>query len=90
MLIFYFTTLGTTEERKTLTYLYEKYKGKLFYTALKFTNNQAMAEDAVHNTFISVIHHKEKIISMDEIDFLKWSVIVVKAKCIDLIRKEKH
>ena len=49
-----------------------------------------MAEDAVHNTFISAMRHKEKILSMDEIDFLKWSVIVVKGKCIDLMRKEKH
>ncbi|MCL2320989.1 MAG: sigma-70 family RNA polymerase sigma factor [Oscillospiraceae bacterium] len=90
MLIFYFTTISTAEERKTLTYLYDKFKGRLFHTALKITNNQVMAEDAVHNTFISAIHHKEKIISMDEIDFLRWSVIVVKGKCIDLIRKEKH
>lgn len=90
MLAIYMSALNTDEERKKLSYLYEKFKKRLFHTALKITRNQTMAEDAVHNTFASAINHKEKFLSMDEIDFYRWSVVIVKGKCIDLLRKEKH
>ena len=83
-------TLSTTEERAKLANLYKKFERRLLFSALKIVHNQAMAEDAVHNTFVSAIQHKFKVLSMDDVDFLKWSVIVIKGKCIDLMRKEKH
>jgi len=88
--LIYLSVVNTHEERHKLTLFYEKFKRRLTFTALNITHNQAMAEDAVHNTFISAMQHKEKILSMDDIDFLKWSVIVVKSKCRDLLRKEKN
>jgi len=84
------SVLNNAEEQHKLSLFYEKFKMRLLSTALNITRNQAMAEDAVHNVFITAIRHKEKILSMDEIDFLKWSVIVVKGKCIDIMRKEKN
>lgn len=89
MLMFYMALLGTDEERLKISDIYEKHKNRLVAVALAMTHNQSMAEDAVHNTFLSIIKHKEKIFSMDETDFFKWSVIVVKAKCIDLFRREQ-
>lgn len=90
MLLFYLAVLSTPEERQKLSFFYEKFKRRLISTALSFTHNQAMAEDAVHNTFISAINHRDKLSSMTEKDFLKWSVIVVKRKCIDILRKDKR
>ena len=90
MMPFSILTLSTSGEKKKLSVLYEKYKRRLFSIALNLTRNQAMAEDAVHNLFVSALRQKKKILAMEEIDFLRWSVIVVKAKCIDVVRKNKY
>lgn len=89
MLMLYLSLLDTDEERLKISDIYEKHKNRLKAIALAMTHNQSMAEDAVHNTFLSVIRQKGKIFAMNEIDFLKWSVIVVKAKCIDLLRRQQ-
>ena len=58
--------------------------------ALKITRqNQAMAADAVHNAFISIIKDKEKYFYLDIKDFHFSAVIIVKNKCIDLLKKKK-
>ena len=58
--------------------------------ALKVTGyNQDMAEDAVHNAFISIIKEKEKYFNPDSRDFRFSAVDIVRNKCIDLLRKEK-
>ena len=82
--------LETGHERNKMTELYEEHRYALLMYALKVTNNnQAMAEDAVHNAFLSIIKEKEKYLYLDSRDFRALSVIIVRNKCIDLLRKEK-
>lgn len=81
--------LETEQERNKMTEIYEEHRHALLLYALKITRNQAMAEDAVHNAFISIIKEKEKYINLDCRDFRLSAVIIVRNKCIDLLRKEK-
>lgn len=53
--------LDTEQERKKVKELYEEHKYALLHDAIKIIKNQDMAEDAVHNAFISIIEKKEKI-----------------------------
>ncbi len=69
--------------------IYEEHKHALLMYALKITRNQAMAEDAVHNAFLSIIKEKDKYLYLDSRDFRFSAVIIVRNKCIDLLRKEK-
>ncbi len=69
--------------------IYEQHRHFLLAYALKIVQNQATAEDAVHNTFISIIEHKEKYFALGSMDFRRSAVIVVRNKCIDLLRKQK-
>ncbi|NLM59808.1 MAG: RNA polymerase sigma factor [Clostridium sp.] len=90
MLALYISMLETGHERNKMTELYEEHRYALLMYALKVTNNnQAMAEDAVHNAFLSIIKEKEKYLYLDSRDFRALSVIIVRNKCIDLLRKEK-
>lgn len=90
MLAFYLSMLETEQERNKMTEIYEEHKHALLLCALKITgNNQAMAEDAVHNAFLSIIKEKEKYLNLDCRDFRLVAVTIVRNKCIDLIRKEK-
>ena len=89
MLALYISMLETGHERNKMTELYEEHRYALLMYALKVTNNnQAMAEDAVHNAFLSIIKEKENIYIWTA-DFRALSVIIVRNKCIDLLRKEK-
>jgi len=86
----FLAALETQAERNTMADLYEQHSDRLLRVALSITGHQAMAEDAVHNTFVAAIRYKEKLLSQDTVNFLRWSVIVVKAKSIDLLRRERR
>ena len=88
MLLFFLAALETEEERRKMTELHEENKRLLKYIAFEITKNNEMAEDAVQNTFWAAIRHKEKILDLSCRDFRNWSVITVRRKCYDLMRKE--
>ena len=92
MLLMYLILLGGEgeEEKKKIAELYEKYKYDCLYTALKITRNQDTAEDAVHDAFISVIRNKEKTLHLSNKEFRSLILVVVKNKCIDIMRKRKY
>ncbi len=90
LLTIYINMLETEQERNKMTEIYEEHRHALLLYALKVTgNNQAMAEDAVHNAFLSIINNKEKYFNLGSRDFRFSAVIIVRNKCIDLLRKEK-
>jgi RNA polymerase sigma-70 factor (ECF subfamily) len=84
------SALDNDEERATFTDIYESLKYTCIHVALKITKNQAMAEDAVHNAFVSLILHKEKYLEMKRCKLKSLIVIIVKNKAIDLLRGEKY
>jgi RNA polymerase sigma-70 factor (ECF subfamily) len=90
MRIFYKQTAGDESERRKIAELYEKYRYDCIHTAMRIVKNSAAAEDAVQDAFVSVMRHKEKYLEMDCRSFRRSIVIIVKNKCIDLIRKNKH
>lgn len=89
MLYLYCAMLETDTERNIMTKIYEQHKHFLLAYALKIVQDRATAEDAVHNTFIAIIEHKEKYFSLDCMDFRRSAVIIVRNKCFDLLRKQK-
>ncbi|MDR3277221.1 MAG: sigma-70 family RNA polymerase sigma factor [Oscillospiraceae bacterium] len=86
----YLSALDTEPERQKFAELYEAHKRALFWKAMQVTHNQEMAEDAVHNAFLAIIEHKEKMFSLSGGNFRSWCVIIVKNKAIDLLRRESH
>ena len=62
-LTIYLSMLDTEQERKKMTDIYEEYKYALLHYAMKIMRNQDMAEDAVHNAFISIIQKKQKYLN---------------------------
>lgn len=81
--------IDSEQERKKLADIYEEHKYALFSYAMKILQNKDMAEDAVHNAFISIIQKKDKYLNLDRQDFRRLAVIIVKNKCIDMLRKQK-
>ena len=55
----YLSMLDTEQERKKMTDIYEEHKYALLNYAMTIIRNQDMAEEAVHNAFISIIQKKK-------------------------------
>ena len=90
MLAIYISMLETEQEKKKMTEIYEEHKHALLLYALKILKNQEQAEDAVHNAFLAVIEQKDKYFNLDCRDFRFSAVIIVRNKCIDILRKQKR
>jgi RNA polymerase sigma-70 factor (ECF subfamily) len=89
-MLFFLSALETEDERTKLTYYYEKYGALLAKIAMEYLNSHSLAEDAVHNTFLTIIKNKEKILSLPEAKFRNWCVIIVRSRCVDILRRNKH
>jgi RNA polymerase sigma-70 factor (ECF subfamily) len=90
MLFLYLSALETDEERDKLEYIYTTYKRLFMSIALNILHSQERAEDAVHNTFLSLIERKEKFLSKTPIDLRNWCGLVLRGHCIDVLRRNKH
>ena len=90
MFLVLLAALENVEEQRRISDLYEEYGGRLRNAALHVTNNLEIAEDAVEETFVTAVLKKEMVLAMSNEDFLKWGYVVVKNKCIDILRKEKR
>lgn len=60
-MLVYLTLLNTDEEKEKFSTLYDTYYKQLLYVAIKMLNNQEKAEDCVHETFLRLIKHIDKI-----------------------------
>ena len=68
--------MHSESDKEKLKLLYGKYKNRMYITACKVLNDPQRAEDAVHDAFIAVSKHLDKI---DDIDSIKTGAYMVKA-----------
>ena len=85
----YQSMLSTQSDRQTFAQIYEEMRNMCYYTAMAVTRNNQMAEDAVHNAFLSVIKHKDEIFNLPSAKRRSKIILIVKNKAIDIMRKEK-
>jgi RNA polymerase sigma-70 factor (ECF subfamily) len=77
-------------EKQSIGLLYERCKRLCFHVAFKITNNREMAEDAVHDAFLSVIKHKRKLFGMPFDEQKAYIIAAVKNKSLDLTRAARQ
>jgi len=89
MLLFYLGLIETPEEKDKFEQLYNQYKKLMFYVAKQILNDDFLAEDAVHNAFIRIINHLDKIDENNCHKTKSFMVIVVENVSKDLYNKRK-
>ncbi|GHV08210.1 hypothetical protein FACS1894217_10280 [Clostridia bacterium] len=89
MLQFYLSALDTEAERRTLADIYEQYYNRYMCVAMKRLHNHALAEDAVHMTFLDIIEQKEKIFAFGRSDFLRYTDSIVRNESMNILQKER-
>lgn len=86
----YLLILETEEEKKTFQEIYEKNYLKMYHVAFKMLGQQADAENAVHEAFLSLAEKYQKYSALSCSEMSGLCVTIVKHKSIDYIRRQKH
>lgn len=79
-----------TEAQKKLTRLYEEYRQLLYAVAFRILQNSKDSEDAVHETFLRISDHLEKINEEECHKTKAFLVTVTKHISYDLCRRRKR
>lgn len=88
IMLIYLNLIETEEDKRKFERIYHSYKQTMFYATNRILKNQDSAEDAVHNAFLRVINHLEKINENDCHKTRAFLVVILKNIAIDIYRKE--
>ena len=79
--------INDDEERSILEQIYTKYKSRMYASAYRILSDPQQAEDAVHDSFIAISKHLDKL---EDIDSVSTASYVIKAaKNIAINRAKK-
>lgn len=87
MLVFW-TMLDTSQDRDKFVRLYEKYKHFMWYIANGVLKDDYLAEDAVHEAFLTIVHHLNNIDEAEEGKTRSFFAAIVRCRAIDILRKK--
>lgn len=85
-MLIYLQMISSDEDRIKFEEIYKKYKGLMFYTAMKIVSNTYDAEDVIDQAFVKIIKNLDKIHSIDSLETQAYIVIIVERKALDWIR----
>ena len=78
------------DERELLRRLFFTYAPKMKQLAKSILQNDADAEDALHDAFLLVIRYRKKFVQSDEIEIKRLLVIYSRSVCFNRLRREKR
>nr|WP_325179561.1 sigma-70 family RNA polymerase sigma factor [uncultured Oscillibacter sp.] len=86
-MIIYLQSIEDPVDREKFEQLYKFYRGYMLKHAAKILKNEFDAEDAVHNAFLSISKHMDKVQDPFSKATKGYLTIIVERKAIDLYRK---
>lgn len=85
-MLIYLQMIESEADKSKFERLYLRYRGLMFSVAMRLLSNEQDAEDAVHQAFLSIIEHLNKITEIDCPKTRSYVVIITEHKAIDLLR----
>lgn len=89
-MLIYLQMIETPEDRSKFEQIYDQFLGLMYHVALKILGNHEDAEDAVHQSFVSIAENIKTIHDVDCPETKSYIVIIVENKSIDIIRYRKR
>ncbi len=86
----YIQSIETAQGRAKFEALYLRYRDMMFHLANRILNNDRDAEDAVHNAFLYLVEHLEKIEDLECPKTRAYIVTIVESKAIDIYRRKSR
>ena len=60
-MLMYLSMIETPDDKAKFERIYNRYRNLMYHVAYKVLSNHYDAEDAVHQAFVAIIRHLEKI-----------------------------
>lgn len=79
--------IDTPEEKRKFVILYEKYRYLMQKVATDVLHDSFLAEDAVHNAFVSVAYNLDKLDEFEDVPTKLYLVACARNAALDLYRK---
>lgn len=86
----YLSAIPTEDDKQKFREIYEENYLKMYHVALGMIKNQAEAENAVQEAFLSLAEKFEKYLHLSGSEMTGLCVSIVKNKIIDSIRRANH
>ncbi len=91
MLGFYLSAIDTEEDKSEFEKLYIKYRQDMYAIAYSILHNPQDSEDAVHQAFINIANHFEKIKKIPCQEIKAYIVVIIRNVSITIYnRNKKH
>ncbi len=88
-MIHYLQLLNTQQDKDKFVILYQRYFQPLYSTAFEILKDHAASEDVVHETFLILIDHIDKVDEQASMKTWNYLATIVRRLCIDSLRKQK-
>ena len=90
MLGLYLSVIETDDLKSRFEELYVKYSHLMYAVAFKILKNSEDSEDAVHQSFLNIARHFEKVNDITRQDIKPYLVVVVRNAAINILRGNKR
>ena len=87
IVLIYLSMIESEDDKSKFEIIYERYRGLMFYTAMRILNHEQDAEDAVHQAFVSIIENLDKISEPECPKTRAYVVIITERKALDIARR---
>lgn len=88
-MLIYLAMIESDEDKSKFEQLYNTYKQTMFYVANNILKDEYLSEDAVHQAFMRIIDHFDKIGEIKSHKTKGFIVIITERIAIDIYRKRK-
>lgn len=90
MLILYLSMIENEQDKSFFEELYQEYRYTMLGVAFNYLKDIQLAEDAVHDAFLKILQHLDKIRYFECNKTRTYFVLIVKNIAIDMLRRQKH
>ena len=89
-MLLYTQTIGDTQQRRLFEDVYTAYRGRMLTLARRKLHSPEDAEDAVHQAFLALAEHFDRLAALPRTELEAYLTVVVERKCIDLLRQQSR
>lgn len=89
LMIVFLSLTDNDEDKIKLENMYNRYSKRMFYVAMDILKNEYDAEDAVHNTFISIAVNMDKINDIRSEETYYYVMTITENTALNLLKKKK-
>lgn len=87
-MLLYTQTISGAQQKWLFENVYTAYRGRMLALARRKLRTPEDAEDAVHQSFLSLAEHFDRLARLPRTELEAYLTVVVERKCIDILRQQ--